>query len=94
MCGYHESIIIMSSSNQLADMQARLVAQSTKMKGYLDKKSGNVFVGYQSRYFLIVEQSLAYYKDESLTEPRGKIDIKAIKQVEKQGNRDFTVDTG
>lgn len=83
----------MSSSSQLADMQARLVARSSKMKGYLEKKSGNMFVGFQSRYFLVMEQFLAYFKDESLTEPRGKIDFRLVKSINKEGSRDITLET-
>jgi len=53
-----------------------------------------MFVGLQSRYFLIMDHFVAYFKDESLTEPRGKIEIKMIRLVEKQGSREIKVDTG
>lgn len=76
----------MSTAAQLAEMQARLVARSNKIKGYLDKKSGNVFVGYQQRYFLVMENFLVYFKDESLMEQKGKINIYNIKQVQKVGD--------
>lgn len=75
-------------------MQARLVAQSSKVKGYLDKKSGNVFVGYQQRYFLVMDNFLTYFKDESLMEQKGRINIYNIKEVLKVGDTEFTVDIG
>ena len=51
------------STAKLTEMKASLVAQSRKIKGYLEKKSANLFVGYQTRYFAIVENFLAYFID-------------------------------
>jgi hypothetical protein len=84
----------MSTAAQLAEMQARLVAQSSKVKGYLDKKSGNVFVGYQQRYFLVLDNFVIYFKDESLIEQKGKINIYNFKEVQKVGDNELTIDIG
>ena len=51
-------------------------------KGYLDKKSPNLFAGFQRRYIRVLDgKILAYFGKEKEQTPKGLIEIKNISQL-------------
>ena len=50
----------------------KIVVSASKARGYLSKKSSNVLVGWQKRFWLIVDDYLCYYRDETLAEQKGQ----------------------
>jgi len=44
----------------------KIVNQARKTRGYLHKKSSGLLSIWQKRYFIIIDETLAYYPDETL----------------------------
>ena len=62
-----------------------MINQARKTRGYLFKHSSGLISIWQKRYFIIIDNSLCYYADESLQEAKKSInlnDINYIKVVE------------
>lgn len=53
-----------------------------KMRGYLYKKSTQLLVGWQKRFWIISGINLVYYADEALGEQKGSFNIAEISQIE------------
>lgn len=71
----------MQSDHSLAEDEFK--EDLPEKKGYMNKKSAKVFVGYQKRFFTLFKHRLCYYKSEEDAVPTGifnfeKISAKAI----------------
>lgn len=60
------------------------------MKGYLDKKSTQLLVGWQARYWVILGIDLLYYHDSADKDIKGKFIIKKIQAIQEQDSKLLT----
>ena len=65
------------------------LAEAFKLKGYLDKKSSQMFVGWQTRYWAVVGVDLLYYQDDTQKEIKGKFMIKKIQNLQEEDKKIF-----
>ncbi|CDW88955.1 ph domain-containing protein [Stylonychia lemnae] len=55
------------------------ILESEQYEGYLEKKSPKLLVGWQSRYFVLKERKLYYYKKKELTDkPKGIFNFEMV----------------
>ena len=52
-----------------------------KVRGYMLKKSKSLLSNYQRRFFMILDDYLAYFTDETLDELRKQISLSDIKEI-------------
>ena len=63
-----------------------MIAQSRKTKGYLFKKSSGLIAAWQRRFFLILNNALCYFEDETLEEIRKRIALAEIRYIKVVGD--------
>lgn len=77
------------SAKELEDLQ--------KLKGPLKKRSPKLFIGYQKRFFMIVNSGklLTWFNDENVgSKPKGSIEISGIEGIKCVGYTDFEISYG
>lgn len=57
------------------------VNRAKKMKGYLEKKSSGFISLWQKRYFIVFDERLTYFQDETLQEEKKTILISSINTI-------------
>ena len=70
--------------------QRNLLATALGIRGYLLKKSGKILRSFKKRFFIIIEDSLRYYSDETLDEPFKEFRLEDIKELNTLGDHGFT----
>ena len=68
-----------------------MLKQAQKTKGYLLKKSSGIITSWNQRYFIILNEILAYYGDEALEKQKGEIKIKEIQSILIKDNDSFLI---
>lgn len=53
-----------------------------KMRGYLYKKSTQLLVGWQKRFWIISGMNLVYFADEALGNEKGSFNVAEMSQIE------------
>lgn len=76
-------------NNQQKRKLNETITASLKIRGYLMKKSTSFFSHYQKRFFIVIDNQLAYFTDESLDQPKKKINFNEIKDIKAIGEIEF-----
>lgn len=67
------------------------------LRGNLKKKSPKILLGYQKRFFMIVDggKILTWFENENISsKPKGSIEIREIEAIKKVGSTDFEIKYG
>ena len=77
-------------NNQQKKKLNETITASLKIRGYLFKKSTSFFSHYQKRFFIVIDNQLAYFTDESLDQAKKKMNFNEIKDIKAIGEIEFT----
>ena len=70
-----------------------MVVQARKTKGYLLKKSTGFISSWQKRFFIILDNALNYFPDETLEPPPKTISLAQIRYIKLCGSTELQLVT-